>query len=158
MSGSDITLELAQEALKDDIEKSVISKNKIDQVQQLVANNYNISVEDIRGKKRKAEINLPRQIAMYICRVVLGESLTKIGIEFGGKDHTTVMHSVDKIKKQLKSNKELQIEIAKIIEKMFCNTYGVIAYPKKGIVHFDVRAKKYRAINNGTEKRSVEQE
>jgi chromosomal replication initiator protein len=118
MSGSDITLELAQEALKDDIEKSVISKNKIDQVQQLVANNYNISVEDIRGKKRKAEINLPRQISMYICRVVLGESLTKIGIEFGGKDHTTVMHSVDKITNEIKTNEELAVEIEKIVNQI----------------------------------------
>ena len=118
MSGSDITLELAQEALKDDIEKSVISKNKIDQVQQLVARNYNISVEDIKGKKRKAEINLPRQIAMYICRVVLGESLTKIGIEFGGKDHTTVMHSVDKITKETKKNEELALEIEKMVNNI----------------------------------------
>jgi len=118
MSGSDITLDLAKEALKDDIEKSVISKNKIDQVQQLVSNNYNISVEDIRGKKRKAEINLPRQIAMYICRVVLGESLTKIGIEFGGKDHTTVMHSVDKITNEIKTNEELAIEIEKMVNQI----------------------------------------
>ena len=69
-------------------------------------------------KRRMASIAFPRQVAMYICRTELNESFPKIGIEFGGKDHTTVMHSVDKIKKQLKSNKELQIEIAKIIEKI----------------------------------------
>jgi len=55
---------------------------------------------------------------MYICRVFLEESLPKIGIEFGGKDHTTVMHSVDKIKKQLKTNKELEVQINKIIDQI----------------------------------------
>ena len=55
---------------------------------------------------------------MYICRVVLGESLTKIGIEFGGKDHTTVMHSVDKITNEIKTNEELAIEIEKMVNQI----------------------------------------
>ena len=57
-------------------------------------------------------------IAMYICRTELGESFPKIGIEFGGKDHTTVMHSVDKIKKEIKSNSILEVEISKIIQEI----------------------------------------
>ena len=118
MSGSDITLDLAVEALKDYFVKSIISKNKIDQVQQLVANYYNISTEDLKSKKRKATIAFPRQVAMYICRTVLGESFPKIGIEFGGKDHTTVMHSVDKIKKELKTNEILEMEINKIVNEI----------------------------------------
>ena len=118
MNGSEITLDLAIEALKDYFVKSIISKNKIDQVQQLVARNYNISVEEIKSKRRVANISFPRQIAMYICRVHLEESLPKIGIEFGGKDHTTVMHSVEKIKKQLKTNNELNTEINKIINAL----------------------------------------
>ena len=118
MNGSDITLDLAIEALKDYFVKSIISKNKIDQVQQLVANNYNITVEELKSKRRVATIAVPRQIAMYICRVHLEESLPKIGIEFGGKDHTTVMHSVDKIKKQLKNDNNLEIEINKIISQI----------------------------------------
>lgn len=118
MNGSDINLGLAQEALKDYFVKSIISKNKIDQVQQLVASNYNITVEELKSKRRVATIAVPRQIAMYICRVHLEESLPKIGIEFGGKDHTTVMHSVDKIKKQLKTDNSLQVEINKIIAQI----------------------------------------
>lgn len=118
MNGSDITIELAVEALKDYFVKSIISKNKIDQVQQLVARNYNISIEELKSKKRVATIAFPRQIAMYICRVHLEESLPKIGIEFGGKDHTTVMHSVEKIKKQLKTNSELNAEVNKIINEL----------------------------------------
>ena len=92
MNGSEITLDLAIEALKDYFVKSIISKNKVDQVQQVVAAHYNITVEDLKSKKRNANISVPRQVAMYICRTVLEESLPKIGMEFGGKDHTTVMH------------------------------------------------------------------
>ena len=65
-----------------------------------------------------ASISVPRQIAMYICRTVLQESLPKIGIEFGGKDHTTVMHSVDKISKEIKTNAILEMEIQKIINQI----------------------------------------
>lgn len=118
MSGCEITLDLAIEALKDYFVKSIISKNKIDQVMQLVANSYNIGVEDLKSKKRSANISVPRQIAMYICRTVLEESFPKIGIEFGGKDHTTVMHSVDKIKKEIESNPILEMEIQKIIQQI----------------------------------------
>ena len=118
MNGSEITLDLAIEALKDYIGKNIISKNKIDQVIQLVANNYNITVEDIKSKKRLSKIAVPRQIGMYICRVHLKESLPKIGSEFGGKDHTTVMHSVAKIKRELKKDKNLEVEISKIINQI----------------------------------------
>ena len=118
MNGCDITLDLAIEALKDYFVKSIISKNKIDQVQQLVANHYNITVEDLKSKKRKASVALPRQIAMYICRTALEESFPKIGIEFGGKDHTTVMHSVEKIKNEIKTNGILEVEINKIIQEI----------------------------------------
>ena len=115
MNGAEVNIDLAVEALKDYIGKAVISKNKIDQVIQLVANNYNITVEDIKSKKRLSKIAVPRQIGMYIARTHLKESLPKIGSEFGGKDHTTVMHSVDKIKRELKNDKNLEIEIRKII-------------------------------------------
>ena len=118
MNGSEITLELAIEALKDYIGKNIISKNKIDQVIQLIANNYNITVEDIKSKKRLSKIAVPRQIGMYICRIHLKESLPKIGSEFGGKHHTTVMHSVAKIKRELKNDKNLEIEISKIINQI----------------------------------------
>lgn len=118
MNDSDITLDLAIEALKDYFVKSIVSKNKIEQVQQLVASNYNITTEDLKSKKRVATISVPRQIAMYICRTYLEESLPKIGLEFGGKDHTTVMHSVDKIKKEIQKDQRLEDEIQKIINQI----------------------------------------
>ena len=118
MNGSEITLDLAIEALKDYFVKSIISKNKVDQVQQVVAAHYNITVEDLKSKKRNADISVPRQVAMYICRTVLEESLPKIGMEFGGKDHTTVMHSVDKIKKEITNDASFKNEIDKLISKI----------------------------------------
>ena len=118
MNGSEINLDLAVEALKDYFVKTVIAKNKIDQVIQIVANNYNISVEDLKSKKRTNNIAIPRQIAMYICRTYLEENLTKIGIEFGGKNHTTVMHAVDKIKKEILKDENLNNEIQKLINQI----------------------------------------
>lgn len=113
-----INVEVATEALKDFFKTTIISKNKVEQVQELIANNYNITVEDLKSKKRTANIAIPRQVAMYICRIVLGETLPKIGLAFGGKDHTTVMHSVDKIKKEIANNSQLESEINKIVSKL----------------------------------------
>ena len=118
MNGSNITLDLSIEALKDYFVKSIISKNKIDQVQQLVARKYNITVEDLKSKKRSANIGVPRQIAMYICRNYLNEPLARIGSEFGGKDHTTVMHSVDKIKKEIVKDINLADTIQNIVNQI----------------------------------------
>ena len=118
MNGSEITIDLAVEALKDYIGKNILAKNKIDKVIKLVANKYNITPEDIKGKKRLSKIAMPRQIGMYICRTYLKESLPKIGSEFGGKDHTTVMHSVDKISKLIKTNKQLENDIENIIAEV----------------------------------------
>lgn len=118
MNGSDITLDLAIEALKDFFATRIIAKNKIDQVIQLVSENYNISPEDLTSKKKTNNIAIPRQIAMYICRVYLNENFTKIGIEFGGKNHTTVMHAVDKIKNEILDDEALNNEIQKLINKI----------------------------------------
>ncbi len=118
MNGSDITLELAQDALKDILPSNIISKNKIETLQQIVCDIYNITLEDLKGKKRNSEIAVPRQIAMYIARKYINESFPKIGSDFGGKDHTTVMHSVNKISNEIKNNKDLEIQIKKIIEKL----------------------------------------
>lgn len=118
MNAPEINLDFAVEALRDRLGKNIISKNKIDKVIRIIADNYNITVEDLKSKKRLAKIAVPRQIGMYICRTHLKESLPKIGSEFGGKDHTTVMHSVDKISKEIKKDKALEEEINKLIAKV----------------------------------------
>ena len=118
MNNSNITFNLAKEALKDYFSNNIIAKNNIERVQILVANLYNITVEDLKGKRRIAKIAIPRQVAMYICRTVYNEPLAKIGLLFGGKDHTTVIHSVDKIKKEIKNDTNLEVEINKIIKNL----------------------------------------
>ena len=118
MNSSNITLDLAADALKDYFVKSIISKNKIKHVQQVVSAHYNISVEELKSKKRVTNVSVPRQVAMYICRTVLEETLPKIGAEFGGKNHTTVMHSVDKIRKEMARDESLKNEVDKIISKL----------------------------------------
>ena len=84
MGGSEITLDLAIEALKDFISKGISEKNDVHRIQKIVSEYFQISVEDIRSKKRSSNISFPRQIAMYLCRVMTSESFPKIGIEFGG--------------------------------------------------------------------------
>lgn len=114
MGGVEITLDLAIDALKDFISKGMGEKNDIHRIQKIVAEYFQISVEDIRSKKRSSNISFPRQIAMYLCRNMTSESFPKIGTEFGGKDHSTVMHSVEKIENEIKVNRDL----SNIIEKL----------------------------------------
>ena len=112
--GKAITLDLAIDALKDFTSKGIGEKDDISRIQKIVSEYFQISVEDIRSKKRSSNISFPRQIAMYLCRNMLNESFQKIGIEFGGKDHSTVMFSVEKIENEIKVNNDL----ANIIEKL----------------------------------------
>lgn len=114
MGGVEITLDLAIEALKDFISKGISEKNDVHRIQKIVSEYFQITVEDIRSKKRSSNISFPRQIAMYLCRNMTSESFPKIGTEFGGKDHSTVMHSVEKIEQEIKLNSDL----AKIIDKL----------------------------------------
>ena len=114
----EITLDLAIEALKGTITSSTNFKNDIQKIQRVVAEHYNVSVEDLKSKKRVATIAFPRQIAIYLSRQLTDESFPKIGIEFGGRDHSTVMHSCDKIEKERKENKQLDNIINEIISKL----------------------------------------
>jgi len=118
MNGSDITLDLTIDALKDYFVKTIVSKNKMDQVVQIVCDHYNLTNEELLSKKRSNDIAIPRMIAMYICRVYLDENLTKIGIQFGGKNHTTVMHAVDKIKSEILKDDHLNGEIQKMVNEI----------------------------------------
>jgi len=118
MSGSDITLDLAIDALKDYLNKSIGVKNSVQRIQRVVADYYQISVDDLKSKKRHASIAYPRQIAMYLTRTLTDESFPKIGIEFGGRDHSTVIHSVDKIEEEIKKNKQLKNLITTLKEQI----------------------------------------
>lgn len=114
MMCSKINLPLAIEALKDYVNTGYSEKNDVSRIQKVVADYFKVSIEDLKSKKRNADIAFPRQIAMYLCRELTDESFPKIGIEFGGKDHSTVMHSCEKIDSEIKNNKS----IADTIEKL----------------------------------------
>lgn len=104
----DININLAREALSD---LKLVQKNRglqISKIQEVVANYFQTSVVELKGKKRVRQIVVPRQIAMYLARDLTNSSLPKIGQEFGGKDHTTVMHAYQKIKKDLKTDAEIK--------------------------------------------------
>jgi chromosomal replication initiator protein len=91
-----ITLEIAQKILRDVLASTPILS--IETIQKAVADTYSLSVNDLKGKKKNQKIVYPRQLAMYICREMTDFSTTEIGEAFGGRDHTTVMHSIEKIK------------------------------------------------------------
>ena len=114
----EITLDLAIEALKGTITSSTNFKNDIQKIQRVVAEYYNVSVDDLKSKKRVATIAFPRQIAIYLSRQLTDESFPRIGMEFGGRDHSTVIHSCDKIADEIKSNKQLEKIINEIKKKL----------------------------------------
>ena len=114
MGGAEINLNLAIDALKDFINKGTSEKNNISKVQKIVAEYFQISSDDLKGKKRSASIAFPRQIAMFLSRDVLNESYQRIGLEFGGRDHSTVMHSCEKIESDIKTNKSIRETVEKI--------------------------------------------
>ncbi|XIF19361.1 MAG: chromosomal replication initiator protein DnaA [Acetilactobacillus jinshanensis] len=108
-----ISLALTKRALQGlDIQKANSKAISIPAIQKKVSSYFNVSIRDIKGKKRVKTIVIPRQIAMYLSREITKTSLPKIGKAFGGKDHTTVIHAYDKIKKNLKTNPDIQNYVA----------------------------------------------
>ena len=103
-----ISKSLAENALKDIFSDQAAIEVTPDRIQEVVAAYYNIRPEDITGSKRSSNIAYPRQIAMYLTRRMLDISLPKIGESFGGRDHTTVIHAINKIDDNLKKDKNLQ--------------------------------------------------
>lgn len=108
----EITTSLAADALKSMLPSSKPATITIKDIQSTVSKYYQISMVDLKGKKRVKSIVLPRQIAMYLSRELTSSSLPKIGAEFGGKDHTTVIHAYEKIAQALTTNDQLKKEIS----------------------------------------------
>ncbi len=114
----DINADLAAEALKDIIPSSRPKVITIFEIQKVVGQHYSIKLEDFKAKKRTKSIAFPRQIAMYLSRELTDSSLPKIGEEFGGRDHTTVIHAHEKITKLLNTDTQLQKQINEIITQL----------------------------------------
>lgn len=120
LTNNNINLETATDALKDILsgnKNKVINSNLI---QSVVARYFDIKQEDFKSKKRSREIAYPRQIAMYLCRELTDMSLPKIGTDFGGRDHTTVLHAYEKLSEELLTKNETR----KIIEELKKNILG----------------------------------
>jgi len=114
----DIDAQLAADALKDIIPNRQPKKVTIQAIQEIVAEMYDIKLEDFAARKRTHSIAFPRQIAMYLSRRLTDLSLPKIGEQFGGRDHTTVIHAYDKIEEMIVEDKHLQKNINEIKEKL----------------------------------------
>jgi len=95
--GQPVTLEIAQQKLRDVLASTRQANLSVETIQKVVADFFSLSVNDLKGRKKNQKIVYPRQVAMNICRDMTDYSTTEIGEAFGGRDHSTVMHSIEKI-------------------------------------------------------------
>jgi len=113
LTGNEITLSMAKEVLKD----IIVEKNRevtVEMIQKYVADFFSIKVSDLKSDKRLKTLVIPRQIAIYLCRELTKSSYPEIGEKFGGKDHSTIIHSFKKITKLISSDPELNTTIETI--------------------------------------------
>ena len=119
LTGEEVTLPMVENILKD-----ILSPSKertyvdIDLIKKVTAEYYSIKIDDMTAKTRTKEIATARHVAMYLSRALTDASLPKIGREFGGRDHTTVMHANDKITEELKTNPETEEAVKAISENI----------------------------------------
>src|SRR5262245_28281800 len=121
LKNREVTIELAREALADKIRQGEESATSgpatpsIDRVQEVVARRWGVTPEGLRSKARTKTLTIPRQVAMYLARDMLGMQLVEIGQAFGGRDHSTVIHSVDKVERQMMRDRTFKerIEMAR---------------------------------------------
>ncbi|MCK4846391.1 MAG: chromosomal replication initiator protein DnaA [Deltaproteobacteria bacterium] len=116
LTGSEITLPMSKDALKNLTKDQTVKVLSFDKIQKTVSAFFNIKVSDIKGKRRHKAVALPRQIAMYIAREFGGFSYPEIGSSFGGKDHSTAIHAVKKIKNSLKTDIKVKTSFDDIIK------------------------------------------
>jgi chromosomal replication initiator protein len=109
-----VTLETAQQQLRDSFGSPKQNNVTIETIQKVVAEYFSLSYTDLKGKKRTKAVSFPRQLAMFIAREITEYSTTELGLEFGGRDHTTVMHGCQKIEERLKAEPSLESTIQKL--------------------------------------------
>ena len=115
--GKEVSVDLAKEVLKDMIIEGE-KKITIDLIQKKVSEYFDIKLSDMRAKKRSRAIAYPRQVAMYLARQLTDFSLPEIGDQFGGRDHTTVIHACEKVENDFKNKPGLKITIDKLIQSI----------------------------------------
>ena len=114
----DITLGLAEEALKDIISSDNKREVTPELILDIVSDHFGVSIADLKGGKRNAEIVFPRQIAMYLIRNMTETSLKAVGVILGGKDHSTIKHGIEKIENELQADETLSNTINIIKKKI----------------------------------------
>lgn len=117
LNGAPLTVETAEAAIRDLVRAQDPRRVKIDDIQKLVASHYNISRAEILSSRRTANVVRPRQIAMYLSKVLTLRSLPEIGRRFGGRDHTTVLHAVRKIEELASKDKGLS-EVIDLLKRI----------------------------------------
>ena len=118
LTNREISVDLASEALKDIISKKQGKNITVNLIQDVVASFYNLRIDDLKSQRRTRNIAYPRQIAMYLSRKLTDMSLPKIGEEFGGRDHTTVIHAYEKISENLQKDEELKRTVDELTKKI----------------------------------------
>jgi len=113
----EISLDLAKEALRD-LLKAQSRPISIDLIQETVTNRFNLKLSDMKARKRTDAVAYPRQIAMYLSRELTPASLPEIGNAFGGRDHTTVIHAINKIEQKMKQDSDLAASIESLIQQI----------------------------------------
>jgi len=118
LTGNEITLAMAREVMKD----IIVEKTKeitVEMIQKHVADHFRIKVSELKSDKRIKTLVVPRQIAIYICRELTKASYPEIGDKFGGKDHSTIIHSVKKIEKQMAGDPDFKGTVEDIKKRLF---------------------------------------
>ena len=109
-----ITLELCESALKEIFDSRKRKQITAELIMQTVSDYYGLTIDDMTGPTRKREITVPRQIAMFLTRELTGMSLPQIGNVFGGRDHTTVLHSCKTVEANMASNTDVRAVVEDI--------------------------------------------
>jgi chromosomal replication initiator protein len=116
LRGVSLTKTLAEESFRGVSNQPIEHEDSIARIQQLVAQHYKIDVESLKARSNVRHVLLPRQVAMYLCKRLAKKSYPEIAKHFGGKHHTTVIHSVEKIEKEMNSNGDLAATLNRLIE------------------------------------------
>ena len=114
----EVTLEIAMEALDEFTQTTVYRTNSVAKIINVVSKYYNLDPSMLKGKMKKKMVTDARSIAMYLSRIMTDESLQRIGLEFGGRDHSTVIYSYEKISNEIKNNTKLENEIKQLKDKI----------------------------------------
>jgi chromosomal replication initiator protein len=117
LTGAEIRLSMAQQVLRNFIHDQII-KVSIDSIQRAVAEQFGMKIGELKARNNSRSVVVPRQIAMFLAKTLTDSSLPEIGRQFGGKHHTTVMHSVEKIQEQRKTDKDLNRMLNQLTEQL----------------------------------------